>query len=100
MRMSEIYVELLYETGEIGMEGKEAMKKSLPRMLPVFRGYTVDMRLREFRKPDLTGAIPFDSTEGNSVLEEMKKGWFGHIRMDPNRNSLNRSGFPDVPGRK
>ena len=43
--------------------------------LPTFKGYTVDMRLKEFRRaiPDVTlEFIPFNSTEGNKLLEELK----------------------------
>ncbi|HJZ04458.1 MAG TPA: hypothetical protein VJ327_01180 [Patescibacteria group bacterium] len=45
------------------------------RILPTFKGYTVDMRLREFRKaiPDVTlEFIPFDSSEGIKLLDELK----------------------------
>ena len=45
------------------------------RILPTFNGYTVDMRLREFRKaiPDVTlEFIPFDSSEGIKLLDELK----------------------------
>ena len=44
-------------------------------ILPTFKGYTVDMRLKEFRKaiPDVTlEFIPFESPEGNKLLEELK----------------------------
>ena len=43
-------------------------------ILPTFNGYTVDMRLREFRKaiPDVTlEFIPFNSPEGEKLLEEL-----------------------------
>jgi len=41
------------------------------RRLPVFRGYTVDERLRQFRKVPLNGwpeFIDFDSPEGQRLL--------------------------------
>ena len=44
-------------------------------ILPTFKGYTVDMRLREFRRaiPDVTlEFIPFNSPEGEKLLEELK----------------------------
>ena len=44
-------------------------------ILPTFKGYTVDMRLKEFRRaiPDVTlEFIPFNSPEGNKLLEELK----------------------------
>jgi hypothetical protein len=44
-------------------------------ILPTFKGYTVDMKLRQFRKaiPDMTlEFISFDSPEGKELLEELK----------------------------
>ena len=44
-------------------------------VLPTFKGYTVDMRLNEFRRaiPDITlEFIPFNSPEGKELLEELK----------------------------
>ena len=44
-------------------------------VLPTFKGYTVDMRLKEFRRaiPDVTlEFIPFNSPEGKILLEELK----------------------------
>jgi hypothetical protein len=44
-------------------------------ILPIFKGYTVDVRLREFRRaiPDVTlEFIPFDSPEGEKLLVELK----------------------------
>ena len=44
-------------------------------VLPTFKAYTVDMRLKEFRRaiPDVTlEFIPFNSPEGNKLLEELK----------------------------
>lgn len=44
-------------------------------VLPTFKGYTVDMRLKEFRRaiPDVTlEFIPFNSPEGKKLLEELK----------------------------
>ena len=43
--------------------------------LPTFKGYTVDMRLREFRKATLGEKlefIPFNSSEGKKLFEELK----------------------------
>lgn len=45
------------------------------RILPTFNGYTVDMRLKEFRRaiPDVTlEFIPFDSPDGQKLLAELK----------------------------
>jgi len=56
---------LEYERGEI-------MSVTI---LPTFKGYTVDMRLREFRRaiPDVTlEFIPFNSPEGEKLLVELK----------------------------
>ena len=44
-------------------------------VLPTFKGYTVDMRLREFRRaiPDVTlEFIPFKSPKGEKLLEELR----------------------------
>ncbi len=44
-------------------------------ILPTFKGYTVDMRLREFRRaiPDVTlEFIPFNSLKGEKLLAELK----------------------------
>ena len=44
-------------------------------ILPTFKGYTVDLRLKEFRRviPDVTlEFIPFHSPEGKELLEELK----------------------------
>jgi hypothetical protein len=44
-------------------------------ILPTFKGYTVDMRLRQFRRaiPDVTlEFIPFNSPKGEKLLEELK----------------------------
>lgn len=46
------------------------------KQLPIFNGYTVDMRLREFRKikrqtaPDIE-IIPFDSEKGEQLLSRL-----------------------------
>lgn len=53
------------------------MEWSLPYKLPTFRGYTVDERLREFRKMELGQpheTIPFDSPEGREMLQQMQGG--------------------------
>jgi hypothetical protein len=45
------------------------------RILPTFNGYTVDLRLNEFRKatPDVAlEFIPFTSSKGKKLLAEMK----------------------------
>lgn len=44
-------------------------------ILPTFKGYTVDIRLREFRKaiPDTTlEFITFESKKGKKLLDELK----------------------------
>ena len=44
-------------------------------VLPTFKGYTVDMRLKEFRRaiPGVTlEFIPFSSPKGMKLLEELK----------------------------
>ena len=47
-----------------------------PYQLPTFKGYTVDMRLREFRKASFGEKIefiPFDSLEGKKLLGRLKQ---------------------------
>ena len=44
-------------------------------ILPTFNGYTVDLKLKEFRKaiPEMMlEFIPFDSPKGKKLLEELK----------------------------
>jgi hypothetical protein len=44
------------------------------RKLPTFNGYTVDARLREFRKADPDHGldfIPFESPEGQELLDHL-----------------------------
>ena len=44
-------------------------------ILPTFKGYTVDLRLQEFRRaiPDVTlEFIPFNSPKGEKLLTELK----------------------------
>jgi hypothetical protein len=46
------------------------------RILPVFKGYTVDMRLQEFRKVplnDLPEFIPFLSDKGAKLFYEFRQ---------------------------
>ena len=48
-----------------------------PRKLPEFKGYTVDERLREFRKVVHGKSIEFvdfDSKKGMKLLKKMRKG--------------------------
>ena len=43
-------------------------------ILPTFKGYTVDMRLRQFRLavyPEKLEFIPFDSPDGQRLLREL-----------------------------
>jgi hypothetical protein len=45
------------------------------RILPTFKGYTVDMRLKEFRRaiPEVTlEFIQFNSPDGQKLLAELK----------------------------
>lgn len=54
-----------------------------PFELPTFNGYTIDARLRQFRKvsrgdnPEIK-FIPFASEEGQEILEEMQE-YFGFL---------------------
>lgn len=45
--------------------------------LPTFKGYTVDARLREFRKMTLGKLpefVPFDSPKGQQLMKQYQKG--------------------------
>ena len=47
--------------------------------LPKFKSYTVDERLKQFRKVDIEKPsidfVDFDSDEGQELLEEMGEEW-------------------------
>jgi len=50
--------------------------KNMIRILPVFKGYTVDMRLQEFRKVplnDLPEFVPFLSDKGARLFYEFRQ---------------------------
>jgi hypothetical protein len=54
--------------------------------LPTFKGYTVDARLRQFRKVDMTKPsikfVEFDSPKGKKLLEELaKKGYDKKLKV-------------------
>jgi hypothetical protein len=56
------------------------------RILPVFKGYTVDMRLQEFRKVppnDLPEFVPFLSDKGAKLFYEFRQ-------TEEGRKELNR----------
>jgi hypothetical protein len=60
--------------------------ENMIRILPVFKGYTVDMRLQEFRKVllnDLPEFVPFLSDKGARLFYEFKL-------TDEGRKELNR----------
>lgn len=52
------------------------MKGESPFQLPTFNGFTVDKRLRQFRKAvphSVMEFIEFDSVQGKKLLEEMRR---------------------------
>jgi hypothetical protein len=56
-------------------------------VLPTFKGYTVDMKLKEFRRaiPDVTlEFIPFNTPEGKKLLQELKSFAQDVIAIDSN----------------
>jgi hypothetical protein len=62
--------------------------------LPEFKGYTVDWRLREFRRlvfGEMPEFIPFDSKKGRELREEMKKRqvcrFCRHLKGTPARDN-------------
>ncbi len=48
-----------------------------PKKLPIFMGYTVDERLREFRKIDIAihtvEFLPFESDKGQELLRKYRR---------------------------
>lgn len=67
------------------MENKKNKSSTgMPFELPTFKGYTIDKRLKQFRK--VTGHesiefIEFDSQEGFELLEEMRE-YFDFLYKD------------------
>ena len=56
-------------------EPEEETEVEQSYQLPTFKGFTVDMRLREFRKAtsgEKLEFIPFDSSEGKKLFAELK----------------------------
>ena len=53
-----------------------AKDESMPYQLPIFRGFTVDPRLKEFRKANWAKGgfefIPFNCPKGVELLDEMR----------------------------
>lgn len=52
------------------------MTRDSPYKLPDFQGYTVDFRLREFRKVEHGKSIefiPFDSKKGMKLMQKMER---------------------------
>lgn len=57
----------------------------MPWVLPVFRGYTADERLREFRRIVPGGPmefVPFDSPKGEELLEAMRREGFDAKKIE------------------
>lgn len=57
------------------IEPDELIDEEQPYQLPTFKGYSVDLRLREFRKATLGEKlefIPFISPEGKKLFEELR----------------------------
>lgn len=52
------------------------MVKEIPFELPTFKGYTIDPRLKQFRKvipQESIEFIDFDSEKGQELLDEMRE---------------------------
>lgn len=62
-------------------------------VLPTFHEYTVDRRLREFRKMifgEMPEFIPFDSEKGRELMAEMRKEtcrFCRHVKGTPARDN-------------
>ncbi|MBT4482599.1 MAG: hypothetical protein HOC71_02865, partial [Candidatus Latescibacteria bacterium] len=65
---------IMEQLESISIESEHHNNKNLqtnPKVLPVYRGYTVDKKLREFRKiiiDTMPEFIPFDSRKGEALL--------------------------------
>jgi hypothetical protein len=60
------------------------------RKLPTFKGYTVDFRLKEFRKAEYRKALeflPFDSEKGKKMITEFLQTSAG--KRESNETQLN-----------
>lgn len=67
-------------------DGYLKRKNNMIRILPVFKGYAVDMRLQEFRKVplnDLPEFVPFLSDKGAKLFYEFRQ-------TEEGRKELNR----------
>ncbi|KKS91276.1 MAG: hypothetical protein UV68_C0074G0002 [Candidatus Collierbacteria bacterium GW2011_GWC2_43_12] len=67
-------------------DGNPRKEKYMIRILPVFKGYTVDLRLQEFRKVplnDLPEFVPFLSDKGAKLFYEFRQ-------TEEGRKELNR----------
>jgi hypothetical protein len=56
------------------------MIRDSPRRLPEFNGYTIDFRLREFRKVKYGKSIefiPFESRKGKKLLQKIERSEHG-----------------------
>ena len=56
------------------------MCRDSPRRLPEFNGYTVDFRLKEFRKVVYGKSIefiPFETKKGKKLLRKMERSVYG-----------------------
>jgi len=61
-------------------KGVMEMIRDSPRKLPEFKGYTVDFRLREFRRVVYGKSIefiPFESRKGRKLLRKMERSEHG-----------------------
>ena len=60
-----------------GLKTVEAHEDESPHALPTFRGWTVDLKLKEFRRPKMKRGEPagieflrFDTVQGDSLLAD------------------------------
>ena len=62
------------------LKGGEIMCRDSPRKLPEFKGYTIDEKLREFRRVVYGKSIEFiafDSAKGKKLLRQMERSNYG-----------------------
>ena len=83
IRLLTTAIDLLESIRSISEKKLSKQPSSGPRILPVHRGYTVDMKSREFRKvvPDKgLEFIPFDSEKGDTLLLSLVEERFDIIK--------------------
>ena len=85
--------------GKWGRHGNSvpAVEERLPRELQTFKGYTVDYRLKEFRKAEhgkTLEFIPFDSPKGQELLKLMQLPYYPLVAAPQTFSKFYGTKFP------